>query len=383
MKRPQSQEKVRRIAPWSNAALEKAGSNSRVILGCGNFGGIGSSPEFFDRARPRTLRSGSWTPRGSSGSRRSIPPTRTAAAAARPSSASGLQQRAPTSGTHRHCDEDVQPDGRGRGSRARPRADPRQLEASLRRLGIDRVALYLAHDFDPDTPQEESARARRAGARRQGRRCRRVELHRRAARRGARDLRARGPHPLRVGPEWVLAARAGRPRTVFPVCESITSDTRRSVRSQAAGLRGSTPRRARARRLAYDPSARAVRGVPLGPFFDALEMLEREAAERGVSMASLALAWLLALPEITGTLSGQTGHDTWRRPSKPSETSPHRWGRPDGGFCMSVLILSSTDVRALLNMESCIRSMEEVLARLAADELHNPLRFVMRPPATR
>jgi ornithine cyclodeaminase len=49
---------------------------------------------------------------------------------------------------------------------------------------------------------------------------------------------------------------------------------------------------------------------------------------------------------------------------------------------MSVLVLSEHDVRTLLDMESCIAAMEDVLARLAADELHNPLRFVMRPPAS-
>jgi ornithine cyclodeaminase/alanine dehydrogenase-like protein (mu-crystallin family) len=49
---------------------------------------------------------------------------------------------------------------------------------------------------------------------------------------------------------------------------------------------------------------------------------------------------------------------------------------------MSVLVLSEHDVRTLLDMESCIAAMEDVLARLAADELYNPLRFVMRPPAS-
>jgi ornithine cyclodeaminase/alanine dehydrogenase-like protein (mu-crystallin family) len=47
---------------------------------------------------------------------------------------------------------------------------------------------------------------------------------------------------------------------------------------------------------------------------------------------------------------------------------------------MRVLILSEHDVRELLDMESCIAAMEDVLARLAGDELHNPLRFVVRPP---
>ena len=47
---------------------------------------------------------------------------------------------------------------------------------------------------------------------------------------------------------------------------------------------------------------------------------------------------------------------------------------------MSVLVLSEHDVRTLLDMESCIAAMEDVLARLARDELINPLRTVMRSP---
>lgn len=47
---------------------------------------------------------------------------------------------------------------------------------------------------------------------------------------------------------------------------------------------------------------------------------------------------------------------------------------------MSVLILSDSDVRALLDMPSCIATVETVLIELAHGGLHNPLRFVMRPP---
>ncbi len=47
---------------------------------------------------------------------------------------------------------------------------------------------------------------------------------------------------------------------------------------------------------------------------------------------------------------------------------------------MSVLILSEHDVRELLDMESCVAAMEDVLARLARGELTNPLRSIMLPP---
>jgi ornithine cyclodeaminase len=46
-----------------------------------------------------------------------------------------------------------------------------------------------------------------------------------------------------------------------------------------------------------------------------------------------------------------------------------------------LLVLSEADVHAVLDMESCIAAMEDVLAALARDELTMPLRFVVRPPA--
>ncbi len=47
---------------------------------------------------------------------------------------------------------------------------------------------------------------------------------------------------------------------------------------------------------------------------------------------------------------------------------------------MSILVLSEHDVRELLDMESCIVAMEGALARLARQEVVNPLRTVMLSP---
>ncbi len=47
---------------------------------------------------------------------------------------------------------------------------------------------------------------------------------------------------------------------------------------------------------------------------------------------------------------------------------------------MTVLILDELDVRRLLPMDECIDVMAEALAALARGEVHNPLRFVVRPP---
>jgi ornithine cyclodeaminase/alanine dehydrogenase-like protein (mu-crystallin family) len=47
---------------------------------------------------------------------------------------------------------------------------------------------------------------------------------------------------------------------------------------------------------------------------------------------------------------------------------------------MSVLIVPEHDVRRLLPMDECIDAMDEILRALARGELHQPLRFVTRPP---
>ncbi|MGH3002096.1 MAG: ornithine cyclodeaminase family protein [Gaiellaceae bacterium] len=47
---------------------------------------------------------------------------------------------------------------------------------------------------------------------------------------------------------------------------------------------------------------------------------------------------------------------------------------------MTVRVLDEHDVRRLLPMDECIETMARALESLARGELHNPLRFVVRPP---
>lgn len=47
---------------------------------------------------------------------------------------------------------------------------------------------------------------------------------------------------------------------------------------------------------------------------------------------------------------------------------------------MSVLVVAEHDIRRLLPMDECIEAMDNVLRALARGELHQPLRFVTRPP---
>lgn len=46
----------------------------------------------------------------------------------------------------------------------------------------------------------------------------------------------------------------------------------------------------------------------------------------------------------------------------------------------SVLVLNRAEVEELLDMEGCIAAMEAVFLSLARGELHQPLRFIVRPP---
>jgi ornithine cyclodeaminase/alanine dehydrogenase-like protein (mu-crystallin family) len=49
---------------------------------------------------------------------------------------------------------------------------------------------------------------------------------------------------------------------------------------------------------------------------------------------------------------------------------------------MTVRVIGERDVHRLLPVGDCIEEMARVLASLARGELHNPLRFVVRPPGT-
>jgi ornithine cyclodeaminase len=47
---------------------------------------------------------------------------------------------------------------------------------------------------------------------------------------------------------------------------------------------------------------------------------------------------------------------------------------------MTIRVITQEQVERLLPMDECIEAMARALASLARDELHNPLRFIVRPP---
>ena len=252
----------------------------RIMLGCGNFGGVGSAPEFFGKGMSEdeafAVMDAAWelgitwfdTADAYGGGR-------SEAAIGRWCRDRGVRPRITTK-TYNPMDV-----GADRGlSRARIE---RQLAASLDRLGADGVELYLAHEFDPEVPLEETVGA-------------------------FEDLVASGA----IGAYGVSNFSAPRferadETDVLPRCEErhiayaafgplaggwLTGKYRRGAPFPAGSRMTQRP----------EPYEHLVRdGV-----FDALETLERMAAERGLSPAGLALAWLLAEPRLTSAVVGPT-----------------------------------------------------------------------------
>ena len=224
-----SDEKRARTASTSSrvAAMERA--YPRVILGCGNFGGIGSAPAFFEtgrdaragaRAHGRCLGGGHHVVRHRRRVRRR--PQRDVHRRVDP--------LAPSRGAAHH-DEDLQPDGRGRGSRpragARAPADRHEPPAPRCRA---RRPLPRARVGSGRPGRRGRRRLRGARRRREDRRLRSEQRRRRPAAGGARG------RPVRRRPELVLAARPrGGGRGAAALRGARRSGSRCTARSWAAG----------------------------------------------------------------------------------------------------------------------------------------------------
>ena len=117
-------------------------------------------------------------------------------------------------------DEDVQPDGRGRGSRAVRPADPAadRVEPRAARHRAH-TAVHGARARSGHAARGDARDVRRARAGRDGRRGRRVQLHGRPARGSRRDLRARRARRATSGCRTRSRSSSGTtPTPYFPVC---------------------------------------------------------------------------------------------------------------------------------------------------------------------
>jgi aryl-alcohol dehydrogenase-like predicted oxidoreductase len=184
----------------------------------------------------------------------------------------------------------------------------RQIDGSLSRLGVERVAFYLAHDFDPDTPQEETlsafdelVRAGKMGA--PG--ASNFTAEQLAEALELSDLE--GLTRYEVVQNSFSLLDLGDAETVLPVCRE------HGLAYGAFGPLAGGWLAGRYRRGEPYPEGSRMTQRPEGyvaysddRVYDALEAFEREALGRGVSMAALALAWLIRAPEVTAVVVGPT-----------------------------------------------------------------------------
>jgi aryl-alcohol dehydrogenase-like predicted oxidoreductase len=127
---------------------------SRIVLGCGNFGGIGSAPAFFGQGESEeeafALMDAAWE--------RGIRAFDTADAYGGGRSETWIGRWMADRGHRPAITTKVfhsvvgDPDDRGLAAER----IMRQIEGSLERLRVDRVDTYLVHEPDPDTPLEET-----------------------------------------------------------------------------------------------------------------------------------------------------------------------------------------------------------------------------------
>ena len=277
---------------------------SRIVLGCGNFGGIGSAPELFGQGESRDeafeLMDAAWAA--------GINVFDTAASYGGGRSESWVgewrrERQAPVLlSTKVFWSVTGDPGDRGLGHER----ILRELDGSLSRLGTDRVDLYLTHEPDENTPIEETLRA-----------LDEVVQAGRARAIGASNLDGAGLEQAletssRLGlarfgwvqNEYSLLRREAEAE-VLPVCEReglgftpfsplaggwLTGKYRRGE-AYPSGSRMT---------LRPDPYADLVNDET----FSGLEAFAAAAAERGVEPATLAVAWVLAHPQVTAVVVG-------------------------------------------------------------------------------
>jgi aryl-alcohol dehydrogenase-like predicted oxidoreductase len=276
---------------------------SRIGLGCGNFGGIGSAPELFGGGESEeeafALMDAAWAA--------GITFFDTAASYGGGRSESWVGKWRNERGVPVLISSKVywsvtgDPDDRGL-SRERIL---REVEGSLERLGAERLDLYLTHEPDPETPIEETLQALdelvRAG------KVRAIG----ASNLDAEQLEEALETSERLGLarfDWVqneFSLLQREAQGVLPVCEReglgftpfsplgggwLTGKYRRGEGYPAGS------------RMALRPEPYAE--LATEDTFDALEAFEAAAAERGVDPATLAIAWVLSDPRVTAVVVG-------------------------------------------------------------------------------
>jgi aryl-alcohol dehydrogenase-like predicted oxidoreductase len=270
---------------------------SRLVLGCGNFGGIGSAPAFFGQGETEKeafeLMDASWA--------LGIRTFDTADAYGGGRSEQWIGKWMASSGNRPVIvTKTFNPMEAGADHGLARARMTRQLESSLDRLGVDHVDVYLAHAFDPDTPLDELV-GTFDGLRNLGlikawgvSNFSAAQLH---------ELCEHG-QPSVVENSFNLLERDDE-RDVIPFCAE------RDISYMAFGPLAGGLLAARYRQGEEPPSGSRLASRPEGyehllndRTFAGLQLFESTAKERGVAPATLALAWLLARPGVTSVILG-------------------------------------------------------------------------------
>ena len=292
---------------------------SRIGLGCGNFGGIGSAPELFGAGESEEdafrLMDEAWelgitffdTADAYGGGR-----SEQAIGRWLKTKGAEVRDRLLISSKVFHSDVGDRSDrGLSRGRILR------QIDRSLGRLGIDRLDMYLIHEPDPDTPLEETLGALDELVR--GGKVRWIGASNIEGWRLRESLELSGGGGLArfewVQNEYSLIAREPED-DVLPVCAE--QELGFTPFSPLAG--GWLAGKYRAGEPFPAGSRMTLRPGPYETLvhertFSALDELRAAAAERGVDMATLALAWVLTHPQVTAVIIG---------PRRPQHLDPVR-----------------------------------------------------------
>jgi aryl-alcohol dehydrogenase-like predicted oxidoreductase len=278
----------------------------RIALGCGNFGGVGSAPEFFGQGlsddEALAVMDAAWAA--------GITHFDTADAYGGGRSEALIGRWIATRGLRPGLTtKTYNPMAAGAGHGLAPARIARQLEASLDRLGVDHVELYLAHDFDPDVPLAETFGAFEQ-ARNQGTVGAYGVSNVTAAQLEA-ALEAGDPQAVQNG--YSLLDRRDSPR-LLDLCAGHGAAYLAHSPLAGGWLTGKY-RRGEAfpagSRMTQRPEP--YRALVTDATYGALDRLGELAASLGISMAGLALAWLLADARVTQVVIG---------PGRPEHLEP-------------------------------------------------------------
>lgn len=281
---------------------------SRLGLGCGNFGGIGSDPRFFGQGESEADAFRLMDAAVDAG----INYFDTADAYGGGESEAFIGRwRTTKSETLRGqlllSSKVFNPVGEGPNDRGLSRRHVRrQVDRSLARLGAERLDLYLVHEPDPDTPLEETLGVL-TDLVHEGK-IHYIGASNFEAWRLTRALWLSDKHGL-ARFEWVqndysLLSR-GQELEMLPLCED--QDLGFTPFSPLAG--GWLTGKYRSGKDFPEGSRMTLRPEPYAhlvrePIFDAVTAFEEMARARGVSMAALATAWVLSHPRVTSVVTG-------------------------------------------------------------------------------